>query len=216
MRRIRRLRTLRPDDVLELLGQTGNHPPRVTRDLVTVLEVTDEHVRYRLLDGTQAGRIERLPRPLFDACARRPLDPTPPGPPVAGDQPALDLENTMTDTDTTEAPALTLDTVVVDRIKKLLGAIYWCAAELDRDPIADDAGEPLRIIGNEIELALGLNLTFDGPGAWENAEQDAKGSDLGLAHAIECYTMPSQIVRDAIEAADLGKALREALNVDDD
>lgn len=90
-RPVRRIRGLCAGDALHLLGQTGNHPPRVTRDLVTVLEVTDDQARYVYVDGTQAGREERLPRPLFDACAYRLLDPTPPGPPVSGDQTALDL-----------------------------------------------------------------------------------------------------------------------------
>lgn len=113
-------------------------------------------------------------------------------------------------TDTT----LTIDAASLDRIKRVLAATYWCAGQLDKDHIADDSGEPLRIIANELEKALGLNIDLAAAGVWRQAEQDATGGDLGLAHAIECYTMPSQIVRDAIEAADIKAALRTALNVE--
>ena len=113
-------------------------------------------------------------------------------------------------TDTT----LTIDAASLDRIKRLLAAIYWCAGQLDKDHIADDSGEPLRIIANELEDALGTEVDLTDPGVWQQAERDATAGELGLAHAIECYTMPCRIVRDAIEAADIKAALRTALNVE--
>lgn len=80
-------------EVYRLQSFTGNQPPRETWTDVVVTEVEppkplmhNGRVHYTRLDW---GTGTCLNTELFVKRARRPLDPTPPGPPAVGDQPSL-------------------------------------------------------------------------------------------------------------------------------
>lgn len=80
-------------EVYHLRSFTGNQPPRETWTDVVVTEVEPPkplmhhgRVHYTRLGW---GTGSSLNTELFVRRARRPLDPTPPGPPAVGEQPAL-------------------------------------------------------------------------------------------------------------------------------
>lgn len=83
--------TPRPGDVLILTTWSGNQPPRPHHDEVRVVVVGHRWARIEHLDDRP------MPERTVSAAwlarhARRPLDPTPPGPPVDGEQTELELE----------------------------------------------------------------------------------------------------------------------------
>lgn len=84
--------TPHPGDVLILTTWSGNQPPRPHHERVEVTAVTDDRVWFRHLDGPRARATANYQRAWLARHARRPLDPTPPGPPVDGEQTELELE----------------------------------------------------------------------------------------------------------------------------
>ncbi|GAB3166702.1 hypothetical protein GCM10027059_26070 [Myceligenerans halotolerans] len=106
--------------------------------------------------------------------------------------------------DTTTAP---ISDEASEEMELLLAAIYACAGRLDKDELTDDAGEPLRIIGNEIEDILGLDVQLDQGFLLERGQEYAETGGLGLAHAVDLHIMPTTVVRDRLDDVDLAGVL---------
>jgi hypothetical protein len=108
--------------------------------------------------------------------------------------------------DTTTAP---LSDEVTPAVELLLAAIYACAGRLDKDELTDDAGEPLRIIGNEIECILDLDVQLDQNALLERGQEYAEAGGLGLAHAVDFHIMPTTAVRDRLDDVDIAELLAD-------
>lgn len=77
--------TLRPGDLVLVTRWTGNQPPRRWEETLTVLDVGERDTKVR----SETGRERLVDTRWLAWTARRPLDPTPPGPPAVGDQLSL-------------------------------------------------------------------------------------------------------------------------------
>ena len=78
-----------PGDPLTVTTWSGNQPPRRETSHAVVVEPCGDGAWIRYEDGPRAGRQTRVTGSWLARHARRPLDPTPPGPPAVGDQPTL-------------------------------------------------------------------------------------------------------------------------------
>jgi hypothetical protein len=78
-----------PGDALTVTTWSGNQPPRRETSYAVVVEPCADGAWIRYEDGPRAGRQTRVSCTWLARHARRPLDPTPPGPLPAGEQPTL-------------------------------------------------------------------------------------------------------------------------------
>jgi hypothetical protein len=108
-----------------------------------------------------------------------------------------------------EPTAPTLTYQQTEQITLLLAAVYACAGRLDKDELTDDAGEPLRTIGNKLEEILGLDLQLDQGFLLERGQEYADSAELGLAHDVDRHIMPTTVVRDRLDDVDIAELLAD-------
>jgi hypothetical protein len=104
--------------------------------------------------------------------------------------------------DTTTAP---LSDEAAPAVELLIAAVYACASRLDRDELTNEAGEPLRIIGAAFEDALGLDVKLDQGFLYERGLAHAESGELGLAHAVDGYLMPTVLMRERLDGVDIAE-----------
>ena len=78
-----------PGDELTVTTWSGNQPPRRETSYAVVVEPCGDGAWIRYTDGPRTGCQTRVSGAWLARHARRPLDPTPPGPPIEGEQPDL-------------------------------------------------------------------------------------------------------------------------------
>jgi len=92
------------------------------------------------------------------------------------------------------------------KAREYLEALGWVGGMLDRQD--DDAGEPLRIIANDLEDMLDLPYRQSSSAQWAAAEAFAMG-DSGLAHAFDHHLGPRTVVKRALNLEAMSKILGE-------